>query len=138
MNSDRRTIGLIAALCIASMAMAQSKDSVRIKALGTLKSQLDSIAQKTPGTLGFSLHHLKTGDRVDRLGDDLFATDSTLKVAIMGAAIEQVTSGKIGYKSVRTLIPGDRNAGGFFFSFRDNTELEFKEVVHQMIGQSDN
>jgi hypothetical protein len=88
--------------------------------------------------LGYSLHHLKTNDRIERLGNDLFPTDSTLKVAIMAAAMEHVVSDKIGYGSTRQIISGDRNAGGFFYSFRENTILEFREVVHQMITHSDN
>jgi beta-lactamase class A len=128
-----KTCGLAAVLWLASFAAAQSAAGN-----GNLKNRLDAIAQATPGTLGYSLHHLKTGDRIDRLGDELFPTDSTLKVAIMAAAMEQVSSRKIGYGSARRLVSADRNAGGFFFSFRDDTELEFREVIHQMIAQSDN
>jgi len=121
----------ILALCVVS-AIAQSSPSA------TLKKQLDAIATGTPGTLGYSLHHLKTDERVDRLGDEPFPTDSTLKVAIMAAAMERVVSGQQPYGALRTLVPDDRNAGGFFNSFRDGTEIEFREALHQMIVQSDN
>src|SRR4249919_3262766 len=131
MRAIQIALSAIVALCVAS-ALAQSS------APATLKEQLDAIARGTTGTLGYSLHHLKTGERLDRLGDDLFPTDSTLKVAIMAAAIERVVSGKQPYGALRALVPDDRNAGGFFNFFRDGTEIEFREALHQMIAQSDN
>jgi hypothetical protein len=76
--------------------------------------QLDSIAQDTQGTVGYSLHHRKASDRLEKLGDEPFPTDSTLKVAIMCAVMEQVVSGKVGYHDTRQPIPKDKNAGGFF------------------------
>jgi beta-lactamase class A len=106
--------------------------------LDDLRKQLDSIADGVQFKLGYSLHHLKKNDRLDRLGDELFPTDSTLKVAIMCAAMEKVERGEIGYYDVRPLIKEDRNAGGFFYSYRDGTEVEFTEAVHQMIAVSDN
>jgi beta-lactamase class A len=133
MDPVRKTYGLLAALWLASMAGGQSA-----KRSEGLKKQLDAIAQATQGTFGYSLHHLKTGDRLERLGDELFPTDSTLKVAIMAAGMEPIISGQISYTSTRRLHPDDRNAGGFFFTFRDNTEIEFKEAIHQMIAHSDN
>ena len=102
---------LAAVLWVVSFAEAQSAPPN-----GILKSRLDAIAKATQGVLGYSLHHLKTGDRIERFGDELFPTDSTLKVAIMGAAMEQVSSGKIGYASTRQIVSGDGNPGGFFYS----------------------
>ena len=67
-----------------------------------------------------------------------FPTDSTLKLAIMYAAMEQVASGKVKYHAIRPLLKDDKNAGGFFFSYKDGTEIEFSELVHQMIAVSDN
>jgi beta-lactamase class A len=131
MRAIQIALSAIVALCVAS-ALAQSSPPA------TLKEQLDAIARGTTGTLGYSLHHLKTGERLDRLGDELFPTDSTLKVAIMAAAMERVVSGNQPYGALRTLVPDDRNAGGFFNFFRDGTEIEFREALHQMIAQSDN
>jgi beta-lactamase class A len=121
----------LAALSLASLSPAQSR-------LTDLKLQLDAITQNTQGMVAYSLHHRKTDDRLDKLGDEPFPTDSTLKVAIMCAAMEPVVSGKVGYHDTRQLIPEDKNAGGFFFSYKDGTEIEFSELVHQMIAVSDN
>jgi beta-lactamase class A len=106
--------------------------------LDELRKQLDTIANGFQFKLGYSLHHLKKNERLDRLGDELFPTDSTLKVAIMCAAMEKVERGEINYYNVRPLLKEDRNAGGFFYSYREGTEVEFKEALHQMIAVSDN
>jgi hypothetical protein len=37
----------------------------------SLRTELDAIADKFHGKIGYSLHYLKTGDRLDRLGDDV-------------------------------------------------------------------
>ena len=103
-----------------------------------LRKQLDAIADGFQGKLGFSLHHLTKNERLDRLGDELFPTDSTLKVAIMCAAMEKVERGEIGYYDLRPVVTEDRNAGGFFYSYREGTEVLFKEALHQMIAVSDN
>jgi beta-lactamase class A len=130
-----RTCGTVGALWFVAVAWAQPAAADRKEAL---KKKLDEIAHATPGVVGYSLHHLKSGDRIELLGDDLFPTDSTLKVAIMAAALEQVISAKIDYGSTRKLASADRNAGGFFYSLRENTEIEFREAVDQMITHSDN
>jgi len=131
MRASQIAFSAIVAVYVTS-AVAQSSPRA------TLKEQLDAIATGTTGTLGYSLHHLKTGERIDRLGDDLFPTDSTLKVAIMAAAMERVVAGRQPYGALRALVPDDRNAGGFFNFFQDGTEIEFREALHQMIAQSDN
>lgn len=103
-----------------------------------LRKQLNAIADGFQGKLGYSLHHLKKNERLERLGDEMFPTDSTLKVAIMCAAMEKVEQGEIGYYDLRPLLKEDRNAGGFFNSYQAGTEVEFKEALHQMIAVSDN
>jgi beta-lactamase class A len=106
--------------------------------LDELHKQLNAIADGFQGKLGYSFHHLKTNERLDRFGDELFPTDSTLKVAIMCAAMEKVERGEIGYYDVRPLLKEDRDPGGFFYSYQVGTEVEFKEALHQMIAVSDN
>jgi beta-lactamase class A len=106
--------------------------------LDELRKQLDTIADGFQFKLGYSLHHLKKKERMDRLGDEKFPTDSTLKVAIMCAAIEKVERGEIGYYDERPLLKEDRNAGGFFYSYQVGTSILLKEALHQMVAVSDN
>src|SRR5262245_64192513 len=57
--------------------------------LDDLRKQLDSIAEKITGKLGYSLHHLTKNESLDRLGDEMFPTDSSIKIAIMCAGMEK-------------------------------------------------
>jgi beta-lactamase class A len=107
--------------------------------LDDLRKQLDSIAEGITGKLGYSLHHLTKNESLDRLGDEMFPTDSTLKIAIMCAGMEKVERGEIGYYNLRPLLKEDMTGGsGFFQNYNAGAEIEFKEAMHQMITVSDN
>ena len=107
--------------------------------LDDLRKQLDSIAERVNGKLGYSLHHLKKNESLDRFGDEMFPTDSMIKAAIMCAAMEKVERGEIGYHDIRPLLKEDQTGGsGFFKNYKAGAEIEFKEAMHQMITVSDN
>jgi len=107
--------------------------------LNDLRKQLDSIAEKFTGKLGYSLHHLTKNESLDRLGDEMFPTDSSIKAAIMCAGMEKVERGEIGYYDLRPLLKEDQTVGsGFFKNYKAGAEIEFKEAMHQMITVSDN
>ena len=119
--------------CLTASAAPQSPT------LDDLRKQLDAIADRFPARLGYSFHHLTKNERLDRLGDAMFPTDSTLKIAIMGAGMEKVERGEIGYYSLRPLLQEDKTGGsGFFQNYNAGTEIEFTEAMHQMITVSDN
>ncbi len=107
--------------------------------LHALKNQLDAIADNFHGTLGYSFHHIKSRDRLERKGDEPFPTASTIKLAILFTAMEKQQDGKIGYYEARTFEPGDRRGGaGFIQNYKDGTKVELKELLHLMITISDN
>lgn len=107
--------------------------------LGDLRKQLDSIVERVTGKVGYSLHHLTRNESLDRLGDEMFPTDSTLKIAIMCAGMEKVERSEIGYYNLRPLLKEDKTGGsGFFQNYNAGAEIEFKEAMHQMITVSDN
>ena len=104
-----------------------------------LKAQLDAIAIPFKGTLGYSLHNHKTGDHIDRLGDDKFPTASTIKLAIMCTAFEKQQKGEIGYYETRIITKEDARTGaGFLQNYREGSKVELKELLHLMITVSDN
>jgi beta-lactamase class A len=107
--------------------------------LDDLRKQLDSIAEGVTGKVGYSLHHLGKNESLNRLGDEMFPTDSTLKIAVMCAGMEKVERGEIGYYNLRPLLKEDKTGGsGFFQNYNAGAEIEFKEAMHQMITVSDN
>ena len=131
-------LALVVVITLTSVVSSLTPATPKLPQLDDLRKQLDAIGDGFQGKLGYSLHHLTKNERLDRLGDELFPTDSTLKVAIMCAAMEKVERGEIGYHDLRPVIEEDRNASGFFYSYRLGTEVEFKEALHQMIAVSDN
>lgn len=108
-------------------------------ALNELRRELDAIAKAFSGRLGYSFHHLKTDERLERMGDEQFPTASTIKLAMLCAAMELQQEGKIGYYDRIALEKGDFEGGtGFMRYYREGTKPTFKELLHLMITASDN
>jgi beta-lactamase class A len=104
-----------------------------------LRRQLDAILERFSGKMGYSLHHLKKNERLDRFGNEIFPTDCSIKIAILYVAMEKVERGEIGYYDMRPLLKEDQTPGsGFFKNYKTGTMVEFKELLHQMIAVSDN
>jgi len=136
-----RTICKTLAVAVISgcLLITQTSATPQSPKLDDLRKQLDSIAEKVTGKLGYSLHHLTKNESMDRLGDEMFPTDSMIKAAIMCAAMEKVERGEIGYHNLRPLLKEDQTGGsGFFQNYKAGAEIEFKEAMHQMVTVSDN
>ena len=104
-----------------------------------LKKELDSIAGKFHGKLGYSFRHLKAGDRLERLGDERFPTASTIKLAMLCTVMEMQQKGEVGYYDRRLLEKQDIEGGtGFMKYYREGTKPTLKELLHLMITTSDN
>ncbi len=120
---------------VLSVTLAASQARVPIK----LKTQLDDIATKFHGTLGYSLHNLKTGDRIDRQGNEKFPTASTIKLAVLCTAMDKQQKSEIGYYDKRPIAKDDlRGGAGFLQFYKDGSKVELKELLHLMITVSDN
>jgi beta-lactamase class A len=136
-----RTVNsLLVLVAISScLSVAHTAATPQSPTLDDLRKQLDSIAAGFTVKLGYSLYHLTKNERLDRLGDEMFPTDSTLKIAIMCAGMEKVERGEIGYYDLRPLLKEDQTGGsGFFKNYNAGAEIEFTEAMHQMIAVSDN
>ena len=136
-----RTICKTLAVAVISgcLLITQTSATPQSPKLDDLRKQLDSIAEKVTGKLGYSLHHLTKNESMDRFGDEMFPTDSMIKAAIMCAAMEKVERGEIGYHNLRPLLKEDQTGGsGFFQNYKAGAEIEFKEAMHQMVTVSDN
>jgi beta-lactamase class A len=137
MRTLSRTLAVVA--ISSCLLIAHTTATPQAPKLDDLRKQLDSIAEKFTGKLGYSLHHLTRNESLDRLGDEMFPTDSSIKAAIMCAGMEKVERGEIGYFDLRPLLKEDQTGGsGFFQNYKAGAEIEFKEAMHQMITVSDN
>lgn len=104
-----------------------------------LKKELETIATNFHGTLGYSFHHLKKGERLDLRADESFPTASTIKLAILCTAMDKNQQGTIGYFDTREYTDLDKRGGaGFIQNYKLGTKLEMKELLHLMITVSDN
>jgi beta-lactamase class A len=104
-----------------------------------LETELDRIADGFHGTLGYSLHDVKTGDQLDRRGDERFPTASTIKLSIMCTAFDKQEKGEIGYFDTRQITKDDlRGGAGFLQFYKPDSKVELKELLHLMITVSDN
>lgn len=104
-----------------------------------LAKQLDAIGKSFHGTLGYSIHHLQSGARLARLGDEQFPSASTIKLAMLCAAFEKQQRGELSYDETLTLREEDRQYGtGVLHNYRASTKVQLRTVLHLMIAQSDN
>lgn len=104
-----------------------------------LQAQLQKVASEHRGILGYSLVHLKKKERLSFRGDEPFPSASTIKLAVLGAAMQRVSRGELGYYDTREYTEGWKRGGaGFIQNYRPGVKLELKELLHLMITVSDN
>lgn len=105
----------------------------------TLQRKLDSIASAFHGTLGYSVHNLRTGETLERLGDTAFPSASTIKLAILVALFDQQQKGSLDYDLGLPFSEADRQYGtGVIANYRSGGRISVRELAHFMITQSDN
>ena len=113
--------------------------AARTRSLNALRGELNAIADAFGGKLGYSFHHLKTGERLERRGDEQFPTASTIKLAMLCAALELQQQGKVGYYDRLAVEKNDIEGGtGFMKYYREGMKPTFKELLHLMVTASDN
>lgn len=104
-----------------------------------LKARLDATCEKFRGVMGYSLFHKRYQHRIHRLGDEIFPTASTIKVAVMSKAFEEIDAGRLGYTEKIPITPDDlRDGSGLLQFFKENQSVEVRMLIHLMITVSDN
>ena len=107
--------------------------------LKDLQKKLELISKAFKGKIGVSLHHLKTGDRLDLLGDEKFPAASTIKVALLGVVMEKIEKGELNYYQKFAVTEDEISGGtGFIRNYKVGKQITLKELVHFMITASDN
>ncbi|MCS7273517.1 MAG: class A beta-lactamase-related serine hydrolase [Fimbriimonadales bacterium] len=104
-----------------------------------LKAKLDAICARFRGVMGYSLYHTRLNHRIDHRGDEIFPTASTIKVAVMAKAMEEIDSGRLSYTEKLPITPDDiRDGSGLLQFFKENQSVEVRMLLHLMITVSDN
>lgn len=104
-----------------------------------LKAKLDAICERFHGVMGYSLYHTRYQHRLNRLGDEIFPTASTIKTAVMAKAFEEIEAGRLSYNESIPITPDDvRDGAGLLQFFREKQSVPVKMLIHLMITVSDN
>ncbi|GBC92396.1 Beta-lactamase CARB-6 [bacterium HR15] len=104
-----------------------------------LKAKLDAICERFRGVMGYSLYHTRYQHRLNRLGDEIFPTASTIKTAVMAKAFEEIEAGRLNYNESIPITPDDiRDGAGLLQFFREKQSVPVKMLLHLMITVSDN
>lgn len=107
-----------------------------------LAGELERVSAGHKGVMGIYCRHLDNGETCEVNPDEPFPTASTIKVAVMAAALDLLARGEGPYKSyyeTRTYDTSTSTGGsGFLQNYKDGTQVELKELIHLMITVSDN
>jgi beta-lactamase class A len=107
--------------------------------INDLKQKIEALAKDFKGKIGVSLHHLKTTERLEILGDEKFPTGSTIKVALLCVIMEKVEKGELNYYQKFVVTEDDISGGtGFMRRYKVGSQVTLKEILHFMITASDN
>jgi beta-lactamase class A len=104
-----------------------------------LRRTLDSLASRHRGTVGYTVHDLDTGERLERRGDETFSTASLIKVPILVTVYDLVEQGKLSLDDPLTVLKLDKVPGSGMLQFlHDNAVVTVHDAAWMMSTISDN
>lgn len=107
--------------------------------LAQLRQELDTVCRNFRGRMGYCLKVLKTGETISFRGDERFPTASTIKTAVMMAAVQMIDEGKLKWSDKRAVPPmSGRQASMWAYHFKDGVAPDVDGWVNLMITVSDN
>jgi len=104
-----------------------------------LRRTLDSIADAHHGIVGYTVHNLDTGERLERRGDEPFPTASLIKVSILVTVHDLVAKGRLSLDDRLTVLRIDKVPGSGTLQFlHDGAEITVGDAAWLMTTISDN
>ncbi|HEU4631372.1 MAG TPA: serine hydrolase [Gemmatimonadaceae bacterium] len=104
-----------------------------------LRHTLDSLADAHHGVVGYTVHNLDTGERLERRGDETFPTASLIKVPILVTVYDLVERGELSLGDPLTILKIDQVPGsGVLQRFHNGTEITVGDAAWLMTIISDN
>jgi len=76
-----------------------------------LRRTLDSLAGAHHGVVGYAVHNVDTGERLERRGDETFPTASLIKVAILVTVYDLAGKGELSLDDPLTVLKIDKVPG---------------------------
>lgn len=105
----------------------------------SLRRTLDSLASAHHGVVGYTVHNVDTGERLERRGDETFPTASLIKVAILVTVFDLVEQGQLSLDDPLTLLKIDKVPGSGNLQFlHDGATLTVRDAAWLMTTTSDN
>ena len=104
-----------------------------------LRRTLESLAESHHGVVGYTVHNLDTGERLEQRGDETFPTASLIKVPILVTVYDLVEQGQMSLDDQLTLLKIDKVPGSGNLQFmHDNATLTVRDAAWLMSVTSDN
>ena len=104
-----------------------------------LRRTLEGIADAHHGVVGYAVHNLDTGERLERRGDEPFPTASLVKVPILVTVHELVKQGKLSLDDPLTVLRIDQVPGSGTLQFmHPGMQITVGDAAWLMTTISDN
>lgn len=139
---------LVGAACAATAAGGQStaptvqpgaRPSATRADTVALRRTLDSIADAHRGVVGYTVHDLDGGARLERRGNETFPTASLIKVPILVALYDRVEKGEMSLDDRIIVTKVDMVPGsGILQNLHDGVEITVGDAAWLMTAISDN
>ncbi|HEU4720937.1 MAG TPA: serine hydrolase, partial [Gemmatimonadaceae bacterium] len=140
----RLTVPLLAQLAASGCAIGQSLGTPSAPAFARadtarLHRTLDSLAGAHRGIVGYAVHNVDTGERLERRGDETFPTASLIKVPILVTVFDLVEQGQLSLDDRLTLLKIDKVPGAGNLQFmHDGATITVRDAAWLMSVTSDN
>ncbi|CAN5131172.1 hypothetical protein BH09GEM1_BH09GEM1_13660 [soil metagenome] len=104
-----------------------------------LHRTLDSLASRHRGVVGYVVHNLDTGERLERRADETFPTASLIKVPVLVTVYGLVEQGMLSLDDPLTVLKIDKVPGSGLLQFmHDNSMITVHDAAWLMTTISDN
>jgi beta-lactamase class A len=103
-----------------------------------LQADLDDIAARLDGVMGYSIVDLTAGTRIERLPGEVFATASTIKLAILYEMFKQAEEGTLRLDDVRPLRRAQAVGGSGVLGQLSAPSMPLIDYATLMVVLSDN
>ena len=126
--------------CAAGQAAGRPAPATYARAdTARLHRTLDSLAGAHRGVVGYTVHNLDTGERLERRGDETFPTASLIKVPILVTVFDLVEQGQLSLDDELTLLRIDKVPGaGNLQYMHDGARITVRDAAWLMSVTSDN
>lgn len=117
---------------------ASRQDAKARELRAVLDRQLAMVADSLDGVIGYSIVDMTSGERIERLQDQVFPTASTIKLALLYELGRQADEGKVSLDSTRPLPRTAMVGGSGILKELSAPVLSLRDYATLMVVLSDN